>query len=300
MFPKAAMNRHGELVAVWVDSPFSASPRIFARCFAANGRPESGEVLIDGGNEPAVPDVAMADDGTYLVVCEEQAPPRVLARRFSCDGQPLSDELVISVGDIRFRPTIPLVAVNGHGNFYVAWSGWTLTGLDVFGRLYAADATPLSDPARLNEELQGEQRVQDVAATAEDGFQVVWVSQTTAPASLRLRIVGLALAPDGKRRGGETGLSPTQPKSLAQVQLARLDGSMLVAWTEWIGDGRVGGIFGRRIGAGGRPLGHRFRLANQVTLGSVAAGADGDFLLVWTTRPGFNRQVDVLGRRFDA
>ncbi len=81
--PRIAMDSAGNFVVVWVDW-FSgpAFPDIMARAFRPNGKPVAKELIVNSERlgEQQLPDVALSDDGTMVVVWHgyaNEAPPDV-------------------------------------------------------------------------------------------------------------------------------------------------------------------------------------------------------------------------------
>lgn len=97
----------------------------------------------------------------------------------------------------------------------------------------------------------------------------------------------MALASDGKPVGGEVSLTAGLPGQHKLPQVAREEkGSFLVVWQSEGPDGSLWGIFGRRVGADGQPLGEAFQIntygEHDQSDPSVTQVA-GDFLVTWTS-----------------
>ncbi|MEM7581987.1 MAG: hypothetical protein AAF560_01285 [Acidobacteriota bacterium] len=80
-------------------------------------------------------------------------------------------------------------------------------------------------------------------------------------------------------------------------------GRFIVVWVSSGQDGDGTGIFGRRFGSDGQPIGDEL-LINEVTAGNqgepqVSADDSGNFIVVWQG-PGSGSNIDIFGRRFDS
>ncbi|HET8645277.1 MAG TPA: S-layer homology domain-containing protein, partial [Vicinamibacteria bacterium] len=80
------------------------------------------------------------------------------------------------------------------------------------------------------------------------------------------------------------------------------DGRFVVVWTSYPQDGSLQGVFGRRFGPSGNPLGAEFQV-NTITTGAQYAPAvdvarDGSFVVAWLQSDGSDQ--GVFAQRFDA
>jgi hypothetical protein len=96
----------------------------------------------------------------------------------------------------------------------------------------------------------------------------------------------------------------TQLPSVAAAAAAAADGRFVVTWSSRYQDGSGWGIFGRRYDSTGSPVGPEFR-ANSYTTGdqvraSVAAAADGRFVVTWTSVGQDGSGGGAFGQRYDA
>jgi hypothetical protein len=112
----------------------------------------------------------------------------------------------------------------------------------------------------------------------------------------------------GQRVGSEfrvntytTGTQRTHPYG-GHLVAADATGNFVVVWTSFYQDGSLDGVFGQRYDSAGVPLGSEFRV-NSYTTGSqghrsVAAAADGDFVVVW--RGSGQDAFGIFGQRYDS
>jgi hypothetical protein len=152
--PDVAVAADGHSVVVWVDGLFPAN--VMARVLAADGTPRTGDLRVST-SEPDFqghPRVAMAANGSFVVVWHARAsqlePSRVYGRRFDAGGQPLGPRFRLGIG-YHLEQYDPDVASAPNGRFVVAWTendgkfqpyGQPMT--DVLARRFAADGHPLA------------------------------------------------------------------------------------------------------------------------------------------------------------
>ena len=130
-------------------------------------------------NTQALPDVAAAPNGEFIVVWEslqDTTGREIFGQRIGPSGARLGDEFHVNAYTTRTQ-TQPRVAVSAAGNFVVVWEGDSGgTGREeVFGRCYAADGTPASGVFQVNAaRVNQPQYAPDVAMAADGRFAVVW------------------------------------------------------------------------------------------------------------------------------
>ncbi|MFO0864171.1 MAG: S8 family serine peptidase [Gemmataceae bacterium] len=99
----------------------------------------------------AMPEVAMAGDGSYVVVWTDDTFPEravVKGQRFDALGAKAGDVFVVSAPMVELYSAFldPRVAMNDSGEFVVAWQEQTIIGTrDVYVRRYDPSGTPLGD-----------------------------------------------------------------------------------------------------------------------------------------------------------
>jgi len=80
-------------------------------------------------------------------------------------------------------------------------------------------------------------------------------------------------------------------------------GDFVVVWTSYRQDGHREGVFGQRYDSVGAPLGAEFQVNSYTTerqaSPSIAASADGSFVVVWDSRNQDGSNLGVFGQRYD-
>ncbi|MDH3597986.1 MAG: hypothetical protein OEM93_24380, partial [Rhodospirillales bacterium] len=126
--PAVAMDRDGDSVLVWQsNSQDGFLYGIYAQRYDALGVARGGEfrVNVTTAGVQEFPDVAMDDDGNFVVVWESYqggASYDIYARRYDAAGTAQGGEFRVNAttaGDQRY----PAVAMDADGDFVVAWQG---------------------------------------------------------------------------------------------------------------------------------------------------------------------------------
>jgi hypothetical protein len=174
-----------------------------------------------------------------------------------------------------------------------------------------APAQPLGSQFQVNTFTTGSQGFYDmgvsVAADADGDFVVVWGGHGPGYDST---IFGQRFNSAGVAQGAEfvanTYTTGTQGYGEGVAVAADADGDFVVVWGGE-GSGDQTGVFGRRFDSAGAAQGTQFQV-NTYTTGdqggyygrvSVAAAADGDFVVVWSGA-GSGDSFGVFGQRFDS
>ncbi|MFO1361260.1 MAG: DUF4347 domain-containing protein [Burkholderiales bacterium] len=271
------------------------------------GVPTGGETPVNtttssGQDAPAV---ATAPDGRAVIAWvsnnQDGNGRAIVARLFAPSGAPSSGEFVVNTTSSNDQLE-PAVAMDGNGNFVVAWSGEGAGDADgVFFRRFDAAGNALDAvEQRVNVGVAGNQSNPDVAMELNGDFAVVWQSDEFAPNTeiwlQRYAFGGGALG--GAILVSASGAADTNP-SVAMDD----DGDLVVSW-ETFGQDAAGsaGIYARRYDNAGNSLDATPFLVNTTTAGDqarpdVAMDANGNFFVVWDGNGPGDTQ-GVFGQRY--
>jgi hypothetical protein len=326
--PSVATDARGNFVVVWRDYLYGPpyGPQIQARLFASDGSPRSDPFLVGNRTTRYVselaPSVAADADGDFVVVWNDYqypGPPYgrlIQGRLFASDGTPRGDSFQVSdfAGSYNYELE-PSVAADADGDFVVVWRDYDgygpRYGLQIQGRQFTANGTP-GGQFTVSSHTTGyaTERAPTVASDADGDFVVVWHEYQYPGPPTGLLIQGRRFASNGMPRGEQfqvsditAGYSYEWEPSVA----ADADGDFVVAWLGYGGDNLRYGyqIQGRQFAADGTP-GDQFQASSRTTgyayerFPSVAASADGDFVVAWHDYQYSHSSalVSIQGRRF--
>jgi len=198
----------------------------------------------------------------------------------------------------------PDVAADASGRFVVVWDSWGQDGdgRGIFGRRFRLDGTPLGGEFQVNTYTTGHQGIPLVAAGPAGTFAVVWTGDSDGSG---LGVFARFYDAAGNAVGGEVAINAyTTLDQIASSVSVDAAGDVVVAWRSNSGDGDSSAIRARRFGAGGSSLGGEVAV-NAFTTGpqdnpSVAAHADGSFVVAWDSLYQDASSKAVVARRFDA
>lgn len=124
LYPSAAMNAAGQSVIVWADARDGMQGEIYGQRLDANGEPSGPNFRVSAGDGDidARPEVAVLDDGRFMVVWTDSAATGFAARgrQFAADGTPLGPtfKLMEATGA---ESGLPDVVVSDQQRFAYVW-----------------------------------------------------------------------------------------------------------------------------------------------------------------------------------
>lgn len=220
--PTVAALKNGGFVVAWVSeqernvasvssatnsaavlATLNPSVDIYARLYASNGAPASGEILVNTDNNPcANPAAAAATDGSFMVAWDEYdvANPAngwdVYARSFSSTGAGGTTLLVNTyLASDQYAPRISAIGLD----YMIVWTSKGEDGSDegVFGQFVHDNGSPEGGEFQVNTTTISRQMQPVVTSDGVGQFLAVWTSYTGQPynfdlfAQRYLNVVGL-------------------------------------------------------------------------------------------------------------
>ena len=292
--------------------------------------PIGQEFLVNSATagSQSAPSVAVDADGDVVVAFSGPSQyafggTDVLVRHFSASGAPVGDETRIVPVPIALMPGVsrvvhsPQVAVDADGDYVVVWidAGGKLdfeftVGSFVYAQCFTSTGTPRGNPFLVNG-AHGLTPVAPSVAMDRDGdFVIAWYEVGRAD---QVNVFARGYGPTGTPKGGEfTVNGPALEFDHGNPSVAMdAAGNFAVAWQRQFverdpNDGTIRGrgphdIYVRGYDVAGGALGDGI-LVNVTTEGeqvapSVAASADGDFVVAWHGPRGAG-PTGVFARRF--
>jgi uncharacterized protein with GYD domain len=301
-----ASDADGDFVVVWQSflSPGTdlSSWSVQARRYASDGSAIGGQFQVNTyttlGQYPT--GVAMDADGDFVVVWQSDLSggtdlsySSIQAQRFASNGSMAGGQFQVNTYTTmgQYQPS---VAVDADGDFVVVWvglgSGGLPASLDVHGQRYASDGSVAGGEFQINTYTTNDQFLPRVALDAAGDFVVVWTSNgSPGTDSSSFSIQGRRFSSSGASVGGQFQVNVYTTDSQASSAVASdAVGDFVVVWH---GDGSAGtdtsdaSVHARRYASDGTAVGGEIQVNTYTNLDqqqpSVAADADGDFVVVW-------------------
>ena len=176
--PAVAAAADGSFVVVWQGEDVD-DKGVFGRRFDANGVAVGSEFAVNTTTEAKQddPDVAAADDGSFVVVWRSPDADKdgVFGQRFGADGSPLGSEVRINADETK-KQSQARVAMDTGGSFVVVWRDES-AGMQIFGQRFAVDGSPVDPPFQVSDS-DGNKLDQPALDMASGGdFVVLWQYQ---------------------------------------------------------------------------------------------------------------------------
>lgn len=292
--PVVAAAPDGRFVVAWEASgnPQDRSSRgVFARVFAADATPLTGEILINASTrgDQRDPSVDWLSAETFVVAWSGAGGGRTqtaFARLFDDSGAALTDEARLT-GFAAGGQHDPVVAALPGGGFQAVWRGPAAGDPNaVVGRRFDHLGRALGGQFRISTARVGGVRHPGVAVL-DDQVVVVWQGAHRRLEPAGSGIIARRIGLDGTPLGPEFRVNQAASGDQLDPSVAPLaDGGFVVAW-EGDGDGDRRGIFAREFDADGTPRGDETRV-NETVAGiqadpTVRASGSG-YVVAWAGR----------------
>jgi hypothetical protein len=222
----------------------------------------------------------------------------------SAQAPPLSAEFQVNTYTTG-NQYLSSVAMDGAGNFVVAWDTYDGGNYGVAARAFDFTGAPLTDEFAVNSYTTGNQYDSWVAADRNGDFVVVWTSYgqlnpTDAEVYARRFVGGAPTGPEFLVNTYTTGEQYTIGPAVAMAP----SGEFVVVWVSYAQDGDGNGIFAQRFDAAGNKVGTELQVntytTGHQTLPAVAMNAGREFVVAWESYGQDGDNYAVLARRYDA
>ncbi|TWU49211.1 DUF4347 domain-containing protein [Rubripirellula reticaptiva] len=301
-----AMADDGSYVVVWSSLNQDGDGwGVYARRFDSSGMALTGEITVADlpANNQKWARVGSADDGSFVVTWTLtdalDLPQDVYAQRFDASGNALGANFVVNTTTSGTQSNSS-IAVNGSGDFIVAWEGNGVGETDgIFYRRFNANGTAIDGTEiRANFDDLGDENEASVAINDSGQFAIAWESAGEIYVR-HFAAGGTALHDDVMV---DSNVAPAMGPTVAIDSLGR---AVVVYRT----NGLVGlgaGVWGRSFNTDGTERLSLFQVSNQSfssdnTQPSIAMADNGDFVVVYHGDDnGDGDGSSVKFRRYDA
>jgi hypothetical protein len=334
VFPQIAINSSGGYF-VWQDNVTDGDGLgISARRLNSNLSGTLGVFRVNeqGTGDQQNPKVALLKNGGAVFVWQGGTiHSRIYARFVNPDGTFATGDL-LSNSYVQGSQIDPVVTGLADGNVVVIWSSFGQDGdlYGVFGQRFSSTGSKIGPEFQVNQSIQNNQRSSAVAASANGGFLVVWISErfrgtafNTGPSNLPepdgssglliydVDVNARSYDAAGNPKGDEFKVNSMGNLCANPVVGVTPDDRLLVAWSGKANKVTIAtsqppdgwDIFGRVFGPDLEPTGPDFRI-NSYTYGDqfrpqVASLGQSHFV-VWTSLGQDGSREGVYGQVFSS
>jgi len=295
--PAVALAANGAFVVVW-QSLIASNLEVRAQRFDAHGVAQGQEIAVTArtGDAHSAPRVAMASDGSFVVVWESaiQGSYEIRARRYAADGVALGGEIPINTVTASSQRA-PAIAMAQAGDFVVVWRSNIAGRYETRARSFGPDGSAHSAELAVHAATLGDQFAPTVGMAADGKFVVAWESGRDDQYEIRARRFTRA----GVAQGAVFSVQPaTAGDQFAPAVAMDPAGDFVVAWhSRPHGDYE---IRARAFAADGTAQGPEIAV-NSVRSGTqkaAAVGRDaaGSFVVAWHSDA--TGDWEIAARRF--
>ncbi|HEU5283162.1 MAG TPA: DUF2341 domain-containing protein, partial [Burkholderiales bacterium] len=258
-------------------------------------------------NDPDIPQsVAMDANGNYVVVWSGRGTsdnPGIFAQRYNASGVAQGAEFRVNT-TIANTQSDASVAMDGNGNFVVAWTsnGQDGSGTGIYAQRYNAAGVAQGAEFRVNSTTANAQIIPMVAMDAAGNFVIAWQSDLQDGGGAGVYAQRYSAA--GVVQGGEFLVNITTAGNQYLDDIAMdAAGNFIVTYSSPL-DSSGDGVYMRRYNAAGTALSGEVRvnttIANDQNWSSVAMAPSGEFVVTWRSNTQDGSLGGIYAQRFNA
>jgi hypothetical protein len=308
-FSDVSMDASGNFVVVW-ESHQNASADVYARRYDSNGSALGADFMVNTytTDYQGLPAVASSSTGAFTVTWgsfaqDEPNGTNVYAQRYDSAGNPVGGEFLVNTYTTGYQYG-PAIAESASGNFVIVWSAYAQDGSagGVYGKVFDASGGAVSGEFQVNQQTTGYQWLPKVAFGGNGDFVVAW--QSEGQDGDGYAAMARRFGPDGTPRANEFQVNQITTGDQKQVPRAADEaGDFVVTWASASQDGSLAGVFARRFGSAGQPLGAEFQVNTYTSDAQdyprVGMDAKGNFTVAWESYLQDGSDLGVFAQRFD-
>jgi len=244
---------NGNAFVAWVGNQ-AGNYDIYGRLFFPNGTPLSDEfginqITASSQNGPSV--TSLTNGNAFVAWIGDQfgGLGDIYGRVFSANGTALSNEFGINQVTTSYQDSPSVASLTG-GNVFVAWQGDQTGNNDIYGRLFSANGTALSNEFTINQVTTSDQLGNSVASLTNGNAFVAWTGYQPGDSDVYARL----FSANGTALSNEFTVNQVTASSQYGPSVASLtNGNAFVAWGGYqTGDSD---IYGRVLSANGTVIG---------------------------------------------
>jgi hypothetical protein len=316
--PRVADAVDGRFVITWANYDVPATPVVMAQVFASDGNPTTAQFTVPSYGDPysIEPDVAIADDGTFIITWsgpDLDFERGIHARMYSATGVPLGDQFRVNALANSYYYD-PAIAINPTTKaFMVVWSELyldiSITDSDIYGQRFSADGVKVgSTNFKISTGGDGQHRTTDIDVADNGDYVVVYTYE--GPSTATQNVYGQRLNYSGTKLGSEFQVNTTSGGGggtyymHSRVSFAP-SGTFVVTWHVY----GTHNIYGQRYTAAGVKAGSEFVVNLDATYShlypDVGCDRDGNFVIVWQSYhqpddPIDSNNIGIVARQYNA
>ncbi|VVO24862.1 hypothetical protein PS723_04515 [Pseudomonas fluorescens] len=308
--PSVAALADGGYIVSWMSSGQDGSGAgVFAQRYDSSGSVMGGEVRVNSStlDSQQQPAVSALSAGGYVVswmsYSQETNSWDIYVQRYDATGAVVGGEERVNTSTANSQGD-PAVVVLADGGYVVTWvsEGQDGSGDGIYSQRYDASGAAVGGEVRVNSSTVESQLRPSIGALSDGDYVVSWMSRGQDGSGWG--IYAQRYDTGGAAVGGEVRVNSTTASDQQSPSVAGLaDGGYLVSWMSSEQDGSTTGIYLQRYDASGTAQGGEVRVNtvtdNEQQSPSVAALADGGYVVSWISFGQENNSWDIYAQRYD-
>jgi hypothetical protein len=297
--PDVAIDAAGNFVVVFNNT---GQPGISFHRYSAAGVPLGDETPVTTMGS-GFPEVVMNPSGDFIVTWYQGfSDSEIYARRYRFDGVPYGDAFHVNTATAN-RQEDPTIAMDGAGNFVIAWISLSQDAVNTFGiyaQRFSLTGVPLGSEFPVNSTTSGHQSQPTIGMDAAGNFTIAWSSDLQDAGTSGIYAQRFNAA--GAKLGGEFRVNSYSPLNQHTPSLAMTPGGQFVVAFAGFGPGdSINQTYARLYDSAGIAQGDAFRVNTDTVNGTsdpnVAITPQGDITVTWGN---LISSGNISARRFSA
>uniref|UniRef100_UPI0035B2446B cadherin domain-containing protein n=1 Tax=Zoogloea sp. TaxID=49181 RepID=UPI0035B2446B len=290
--PQVAMDASGNFVVVWESNGQDGSSYgIYAQRYNSSGVAQGSEFRVHSTTTYDQMEAAVAMDasGNFVVAWQSWSQDLansngIYAQRYNSSGVAQGGEFLVNTY-ITDSQTEPSVAMDGSGNFVIAWQSFGQDGNNegIYAKRYNSSGVVQGSEFHVSTYTTSNQDLPVVAMDTSGNFVIVWESAQDGSGN---GIYGQRYTSSGVAQGGEFQINTTTSNQQQNPVVTMLaGGGFVVTWQSMSQDGSFDGVYMRQYNSSGTALTGEVRVNTTTTdyqdVPSLASDEKGHLVVVW-------------------
>ncbi|MFO1019514.1 MAG: VCBS repeat-containing protein [Planctomycetales bacterium] len=284
VFPTIAMDPSGNFVVAWSGDQGQPDYEVYCRRFNAAGVALSGDILVNTtlAGSHRYPDIAMDSAGDFVIGWSDPNIGNMGFQAFNSSGQKVGTEILRKDGSNNYGD--PSIAMGPNGDFVIAWDVFTSGFSGILAQRFDSYGVPQGGVFQVDLDAPQDGFLPAAAMDAFGNVVISWVSNGKdgdgwGIYARRFDAANNPLGPEfrvntstpGNQYGPAIAMSP--------------NGNFDITWSSIDPATGFYDVYAKMYNAQGKAITNEFRVNTYTTLeqqsASVAADADGNFMVVW-------------------
>jgi hypothetical protein len=310
--PAITMDCSGDFVIAWEDyrninldvyaQRYNASGSMLGPNFEVNDDVSTADQFLSA--------IAMDNSGSFVITWEDYRFDDygdIYAQRYNSSGVPTGSNFKVNNDTGNAYQWYPAVAMDGSGNFVVAWQDERIGKWDIYAQRYNSSGAPLGSNFKVNDNVRANhQYYAAIAMNSSGDFIITWTCERSEGYGVysdiyaqRYRSSGNPVGTNFKVNDDTGTVDQWWPAIVIDA-----DGNFVITWQgedyrynyNW-------DIYAQRYDSLGSPLGSNFRVNDDVGIAdqynpAIAMDSSGNYVITWEDYR--NSIPDIYAQRYNA